>query len=280
MISFDFEYYKPTSINEAIQLFQSLVEQGKDPIYFSGGTEVITLGRVNQIQTDAVIDIKGIPECLVLKKDEQKVTLGSAQSLTKIREMQLFPFLNKAIVEIADHTARNKITLGGNICANIIYRETVLPLLLTNSEVAIASPNGLKQVPLQEVFNQKLNLEKGEFLVQVTTEQSEIDCPFVCVKKRRQWDVGYPLITTAALKKEGYIKAAFSGLSDYPFYDPMIEKSLNNKQLSKEERVDQALQQISVPILDDVNGSAEYRLFVLKNTMLDVLDELEGVGNV
>ncbi|MDV2583678.1 FAD binding domain-containing protein, partial [Alkalibacillus haloalkaliphilus] len=63
MISFDFEYYKPTSINEATQLFQSLVEQGKEPIYFSGGTEVITLGRINQIQTDAVIDFKGIPEC-------------------------------------------------------------------------------------------------------------------------------------------------------------------------------------------------------------------------
>ncbi|MDV2684046.1 xanthine dehydrogenase family protein subunit M [Alkalihalophilus lindianensis] len=280
MISFDFEYYKPTSINEATQLFQSLVEQGKEPIYFSGGTEVITLGRINQIQTDAVIDIKGIPECMILKKDEKKVTLGAAQSLNKIHEMQFFPFLNKAIVEIADHTARNKITLGGNICANIIYRETVLPLLLTNSEVVIASPNGLKQVPLQGVFHQKLNLEKGEFLVQVTTEQSEIDCPFVCVKKRRQWDVGYPLITTAALKKEGYIKVAFSGLSDFPIYDPMIEKSLNNKQLSKEERVEQALQQIFVPILDDVNGSAEYRLFVLKNTLLDVLDELEGVGHV
>ncbi|WP_078430546.1 FAD binding domain-containing protein [Alkalihalobacterium alkalinitrilicum] len=280
MISFDFEYYKPTSVTEATNLFQSLTKQGKDPIYFSGGTEVITLGRMNQIQTDAVIDIKGIPECLVLKKAEHKVTFGSAQSLTKIHEMQIFPFLNKAIVEIADHTARNKITLGGNLCANIIYRETVLPLLLTNSEVVIAGTGGLKQVPLQDVFDQKLNLEKGEFLVQVITEQSEIDCPFLCVKKRRQWDVGYPLITTAALKKDGYIKVAFSGLGTFPFRDKNIEESLNIKQLAIEERVDQALQQISVSILDDVNGSADYRLFVLKNTLLDVLDALEGGENV
>ncbi|WP_332697887.1 FAD binding domain-containing protein [Halalkalibacter lacteus] len=279
MISYDFEYYKPTSIEEASQLFQSLDEQGKEPIYFSGGTEVITLGRVNQIITGAVIDIKGILECLVLKKNENKVIIGAAQSLTKIREVQLFPFLSKAIVEIADHTARNKITLGGNICANIIYRETVLPLLLTNSQVVIASHNGLKQLPINEVFNQKLKLEKGEFLVQTITEQSEVDLPFLCVKKRRQWDVGYPLLTVAALTSNEYIKVAFSGLCSFPFRNQLIEESLNNKQLSKETRIEEAIQRIPAPILDDVQGSAEYRQFVLKNTLLDVLDAWEGEGN-
>lgn len=235
---------------------------------------------MNQIITGAVIDIKGIPDCLVLEKDENKVTLGAAQSLTKIREMKLFPFLNKAIVEIADHTARNKITLGGNICANIIYRETVLPLLLTNSQVVIASQTGLKQLPINQVFNQKLTLEKGEFLVQVITEQSEIKWPFLSVKKRRQWDVGYPLLTVAALKKNEHIKIAFSGLCSFPFRDKQVEECINNQQLSRETRIDEAIKRIPAPILDDVNGSAKYRLFVFKNTLQEVLDELEGEGNV
>jgi CO/xanthine dehydrogenase FAD-binding subunit len=280
MISYDFEYYKPTSIAEAIELFQSLDQQGKEPIYFSGGTEVITLGRVNKVITGAVIDIKAIPECRVLKKDENKVVLGAAQSLTKIREMKLFPFLSKAIVEIADHTARNKITLGGNICANIIYRETVLPLLLTDSQVVTASPVGLKQRPINEIFNQTLKLERGEFLVQVITEQSEVNLPFLSVKKRRHWDVGYPLITTAALKKNEEIKVAFSGLCSFPFRNKQMEESLNNRQLSMETRIEEAIQRIPAPILDDVNGSADYRVFVLRNTLHDVLDALEGEGNV
>jgi CO/xanthine dehydrogenase FAD-binding subunit len=280
MISYDFEYYKPTSIAEAIELFQSLDQQGKEPIYFSGGTEVITLGRVNKVITGAVIDIKAIPECRVLKKDENKVVLGAAQSLTKVREMKLFPFLSKAIVEIADHTARNKITLGGNICANIIYRETVLPLLLTDSQVVTASPVGLKQRPINEIFNQTLKLERGEFLVQVITEQSEVNLPFLSVKKRRHWDVGYPLITTAALKKNEEIKVAFSGLCSFPFRNKQMEESLNNRQLSMETRIEEAIQRIPAPILDDVNGSADYRVFVLRNTLHDVLDALEGEGNV
>ncbi|WP_025026511.1 FAD binding domain-containing protein [Caldalkalibacillus mannanilyticus] len=280
MISFDFEYFKPTSIKEAIRLYHELDEQGKKPMYFSGGTELITLGRVNQLETKAVIDIKSIPECLVLKKDATRVTLGAVQSLNKIREQKLFPFLDKVIVEIADHTARNKITLGGNLCANIIYRETILPLLLTNSQVVIASQTGIKELPITEVFNQTLKLEKGEFLVQTITENKEIDLPSLSVKKRRQWDVGYPLITVAALLKKGKIKVAISGLCEFPFRDPQIEECLNNQQVSKESRIKEAMDQISHPILDDVHGSAEYRLFVLKNTLEDILDALEGAKHV
>lgn len=280
MISFDFEYYKPASIKEATLLFKSLDKEGKDPIYLSGGTELITLGRDNQIMTRAVIDLKGIPECLVLKRKDGKIILGAAQSLTKIRNIDLFPFLNKAIIEIADHTARNKITLGGNICANIIYRETVLPLLLTNSEVVISTDDGLKQVPLNDIFHQKLKLKNGEFLVQVITDQHEVELPFLCIKKRRQWDVGYPLLTVAALKRKNQIQVAFSGLCSFPFRNKEIDESLNDQHVSKKSRVEEAIQRIPAPVLDDLHGSAEYRQFVLRNTLYDVLDALEGASNV
>lgn len=280
MISYDFEYYKPLSLNEATSLFQDLDQKGKDPIYFSGGTEIITLGRVNKIKTGAVIDIKGIPECVTLKKEEGKIILGSAQTLNKIREINYFPFLGKAIVEIADHTARNKITLGGNICANIIYRETTLPLLLTDSKFLIASSTGLKLLPIEDVFNQTINLQKGELLVQIITEEKNLQFSSLCIKKRKHWDVGYPLLTVAALKKNDYIRFAFSGLCSYPFRSIKMEACLNNMELSENLRIDEAIQQIPTPVFNNVNGSEGYRKFVLKNTLLDVLESLRSVKNV
>ncbi|ETI66445.1 hypothetical protein [Neobacillus vireti] len=42
MIPFDFEYYKPNTITDAIQTFQEIESQGKEVIYYSGGTEFIT----------------------------------------------------------------------------------------------------------------------------------------------------------------------------------------------------------------------------------------------
>ena len=280
MISYDFEYYKPSSIDEATSLFQSLDQQGKEPIYFSGGTEIITLGRVNKIKTGAIIDIKEIPECLVLKKEANKLIFGAAQTLNRVREAQYFRFLSKAIAEIADHTARNKITLGGNMCANIIYRETILPLLLTDSKVSIAGPRGLKQLPLNEVFDQTLKLQRGELLIQIMTEEKESELPFLCIKKRRQWDVGYPLMTIAALQKNRQIRFAFSGLCPYPFRNQKMEECLNNHALSKGARIEEAMQHIPAPVLKDVHGSEDYRKFVLKNTLLDVLDTIGGAEHV
>ncbi len=280
LIAFDFEYYKPSSVEEATSTFQSLGQQGKEPIYFSGGTEIITLGRSNRIKTGAVIDIKGIPDCLVLKKEDNMLTVGGALTLNKIREMQYFPFLSKAIVEIADHTARNKITLGGNICANIIYRETILPLLLTDSQIVIAGLDGVKQLPINDVFDQALKLQRGELLVQVITQEQNLELPFLSIKKRRHWDVGYPLITVAALKKDEFIRFGFAGLCSYPFRSEKMEESLNNQELHEEARIEEAMQHIPGTIMSDVHGSADYRRFVLKNTLLDVLDAMGGVKNV
>jgi len=280
LIAYDFEYYKPATVDEATSLFQALDQQGKEPSYFSGGTEIITLGRVNRIKTGAVIDIKGIPECMVLKKEANKLTFGAAQTLNRVRDVQYFRFLSKAIAEIADHTARNKITLGGNMCANIIYRETILPLLLTDSQVIIAGPAGLNQLPLNEVFDQTLKLQRGELLTQIITEEMESELPFLCIKKRRQWDGGYPLVTIAALKKNEQIRFAFSGLCPYPFRNEKMEESLNNQALSNEARIEEAMRHIPAPILSDVQGSEDYRRFVLKNTLLDVLDTKGGVKDV
>ena len=67
MIPYDFEYYKPSSIQEALNLFVELNKTGRKPVYFSGGTEIITLGRLNLVTGDAVIDLKEIPECNGIK---------------------------------------------------------------------------------------------------------------------------------------------------------------------------------------------------------------------
>lgn len=276
MISYNFEYHKPKSLNEAISLFQDLDKNKKSPIYFSGGTEIITLGRVNKIKTGAVIDIKEIPDCLLLRKDKGIITLGAAQTLNKIKESQYFPFLGKSIVEIADHTARNKITLGGNICANIKYRETILPLLLTDSKVLIAGPKGLKLSPIEDIFNKKLNLDRGELLAQIVIEEKELESFSLCIKKRKHWDVGYPLVTVSANKKDNFIKFAFSGLCAYPFRSKEMEENLNDRYLSQDEKIEKAINNIPDTVLNDVHGSDGYRKFVLKNTLIDILRSVEN----
>jgi aerobic carbon-monoxide dehydrogenase medium subunit len=273
MLAFDFDYVKPTSLKEALEIFTAFVQQGKTPMFFSGGTELITLGRIDLASADAVIDIKEIPECMVMQESEEYIVFGSALSLSQIEEANLFPLLTKTASEIADHTARGKITLGGNICAQIYYREAVLPFLLTDSQLIIAGPEEMKVVPIHDVFHEQLQLGKGELLVQIATERKFIDVPFVSIKRHQQWNTGYPLVTVAFLWMDGQVRVAISGLCPFPFRSREVESILNNQQVSLDERIHRVLEVIPGPILDDVEGSADYRLFVLKNLLMDVLSQ-------
>lgn len=280
MISFDFEYHKPASMEEAFQLHQSLRKQNKQPVYYSGGTEITTLGRLNLLKTGSVIDLKGIQECNRLEFQDNQLVIGASLSFSSLIESNLFPLLTQTIKEVADHTARSNISLGGNVSGQIIYREGVLPLLLTDSQVMVAGGEGLKQLSIHQVFDKQLQLEDGEFLVQFKIDQSCLEMPYVSVKKRKQGSVGYPLVTTAALKKEDQIRVAFSGLCSFPFRDQKLEEILNRKETAAEVRIAELLQLIPYPVLDDVEGSSEYRKFILQNTLIDMLNALEGEAYV
>ncbi len=276
MIAYDVDYYNPTTIEEATQLFHRLVEEGKKPVYYAGGTEIITLARSERLDLDAIINIKSIHECLLAYSDENEITLGAALSLTQVIKTNFFPLLNQTIAQIADQTSRNQITLGGNICGDIFYREAALPFLITESKAVIANRTGIKEYPFKSIFNQKLQLSNEDLLVQLKVKKNEVNFPFYTVKKRKQWDVGYPLITVAAVKKKEQLKVAFSGLCNFPFHDVNIDKRINDPSLTAKERLDGVLNALSSPVLSDVHGSMDYRHFVLKNLLQEVVDAFKG----
>ena len=43
------------------------------------------------------------------------------------------------------------------------------------------------------------------------------------------------------------------------------------------ERIEQAIAQLPSPIVNDIQGSGEYRAFVLKNVLLETMEVLEMV---
>lgn len=277
MIPFNFEYYKPDNISEAVKLFDQLDLKGKKPIYYGGGTEFISMARANNIYSEAVIDIKGIPECIIHELKEGELSIGSAVTLTKIAEANLFPLLGLTVKRIADHTIQDKITLGGNIAGTIIYREAVLPLLVSDSNVVIAGTNGIRIVPLIEAFRQRILLNRGEFIIKFIIKENFLNLPFLHVKRTKNDKIDYPLITLAALKCNNSINIAFSGLFQYPFRSILIEKHLNNASLQAEDRIIDIINGISDNILSDLNGSAEYKRFVLQIMLSEVIEKLEGV---
>ena len=276
MIPFDFDYYKPASIEEAVNIYGELALKNKRPLYYSGGTEIITFARNNHIDTSAVIDIKGIPKCMAFELREKEIVIGSSVPLSQISETNYFPLLKKVTLFPADHTTRDKLTIGGNICGTIIYKEVVLPLLISDCRLLIAGKKGNRLVEINQIFNRKLNLEAGELLVQIRIPRGNMQLPFYAVKVRNQGESGYPLISLAAVKKEGFIRVAVSGLCAFPFRSRKLEETLNNKTNTMPQRILESLKSLPGPILGNIQGSVEYKSFVFKNVLQEALELLEG----
>ncbi|MBM7644214.1 xanthine dehydrogenase molybdenum-binding subunit [Scopulibacillus daqui] len=276
MIGFDFEYYRPKTLAEAVNFYHMLKERGKRPVYYSGGTELITMARLNQVIFGSVIDIKGIPDTWIYGYSEQDLIIGSSISLTDLEEDRDFPLLSQTAGRVADRTSRNKITIGGNICGKIIYREAVLPFLLADSRVLIAGRNGSRIVPISNIFEQEVQLAEDEWIVQFLTDRSILSLPFFTVKKRKLDVIDYPLLTLAAIKKDEHIRVAVSGLCAFPFRSEAIETILNNRSMPKELRIKEAVDRLPAPVLNDWIASAEYRRFVFQNTLMEMFTALEG----
>lgn len=262
MIPFNFEYYKPNTIEEAVQLFNNLDSSGKKTIYYGGGSEFISMARMNNVYADAVIDIKGIEECNEYKLENGKLIIGAGVTLTKIAEANLFPLLSMAIKRIADHTMQGKITIGGNLCGTIIYREAVLPLLISDSKIIIGNQNGQRRLALKDIFHERLQLDKGEILVKIIVPEEFLSLPYLHVKRTKNEVIDYPLISMSALKNKNKIRMAFSGLGDFPFRAYEMEDILNAMPPERD-KIQKAIDSVKDKVKDSLSGSKEYKEFML-----------------
>lgn len=276
MIPFDFIYCRPDSLKEASDVYIQLRNEGKTAVYYAGGSEIITMCRSGSIRPDAVIDIKNIPECTVLKIDAQKLHIGVACTLNQIKESKFFPLLGLACGRIADHTNQCRISLGGNLCGTIIYRETSLPLMLSDADITLYGPEGQRTVPFLAVFNGRMQLKAGEFAVQVHIPDWALEARCAHIKRTANEKIDYPLVNVTALWKDGFMRAAFCGICSHPFRSGQIEAVLNDRSLSCDVRAEKVLGLLPEPPYGDVEGSGKYRAFILRNTLSSLLEDAEN----
>lgn len=278
MIPFDLFYYRPDTVDEALQAYGDLVRQHRHPAFYAGGTEILTRSRVQDVHIDAVIDLKAIPSLRIHRDDGQTLQLGAALRLTEVADLNLWPLLTATADRIADYTARRQITLGGNLLSVLPYREAVLPFLLMDSaKVELATQHRLQTRRFADVWDTALNLNPGEFLVSLRVDSQEArNLTFRSHKMTRLDWIDYPLVTIAlAQPASGRVRAAFSGWNSYPFHSSTVDQILSDVSRSPQARAADAVSNMPMPAVSDIHGSAEYRQFVTQYTLSDMLTELE-----
>lgn len=89
----DLVFYRPASLTEAVEAFAAARVEGREPAYYGGGTELLTLGTGGGGGKPgaAWVDLKGIPECSRCGEEGEELVFGAAASLNAVDGSGLFP---------------------------------------------------------------------------------------------------------------------------------------------------------------------------------------------
>lgn len=275
MIPFNFKYMVPDNAREAVQAWKEAEGQGENPLYYSGGTEIITLCREQKINPGTVIDIKKIPDCNIFSENGIS-TYGSALSLNEIAEKTSLQIVTKALTAIADHTIRNKLTLGGNIMGRLPYREGVLPFLILDGSATIASPEGTRTENFPEIFDKRMLLAKGELLLNVNIRALRKGEKWFFIRKEKAGRVDYPVLTACFAGSPGDIRMSISGAFSYPLRNRDAEIIINDSSQTVSKRSLEAASLLDSLFKSDFRASGQYRKHLLKLAITDALTYMEN----
>jgi CO/xanthine dehydrogenase FAD-binding subunit len=289
MIGKNFAYLRPDTLEEAYSAFMEAQQKGMEVVYLNGGTETVTYARQNKIHPDLVIELFRLAPLKVLSEEENQYVYGSALTLNQIIEAKRFPLFERA-AGIVDHTVRNKLSLGGNLLGRLPYRETVLPLLVSDARVRLYGAQGLRELPLEEVFDKRFRIKMGEILVDVRVPKTSTKGPHGYVRKTRLGSsVDYPIVTLCLVQRGSALRLATTGAFGYPLRSMEIEGLLNDQlsqatsslypRILSPETFTAIVKAASAEIVEDKRASAEYRTFLFKQALQEGLGALQTTAS-
>lgn len=273
MIATNFELLKPASIDEAIEARNA--RNGRAGLYYlAGGTEIVTMSRDGVMEPTVVIDLKEIPELRRVERDGDRLVIGACVTLNAVAEWNAFPLLSAAALGVADRTVRNSITVGGNIAGRLPYREAILPFLVCGATAQIAGPNGQREAALTELFDKRLKLEKGEFLVSLSVTREAAEAPSFYRRKTKDSRIDYPIMALSAAKFDSGIAFACSGVYSYPLRSVAAEKALAGASGGPGAKAEAAVAAAGMEPKSDMRAGADYRRMLLVRALSDAIEEL------
>lgn len=150
----DFEYFKPSTLSEAISLLAQYRGRAK---ILAGGTDLLIQMKQRNLTPEYLIDIKNISELDYIKHNEDEglkigalVTHNSLVNSAVIQEK--FSLLVEASLAVGTVQTRNRGTVVGNICNSSPSADTAPALIALDSRLKLISTIGERIVKIKDFF--------------------------------------------------------------------------------------------------------------------------------
>jgi len=152
MYSANFDYYRPTTLNEAV----SLLQKHKDAKLLAGGHSLLPAMKLRASAPSALVDIGRISGLSGISKDGGNLKIGAltthnavATSGTVKAECGL---LAETAAHIGDQQVRNRGTIGGSLAHADPAADYPTALLALGGSVTAMGPKGTRDIAVESFF--------------------------------------------------------------------------------------------------------------------------------
>src|SRR5205809_618847 len=153
MIAGEFEYFAPTTVQEAIRL---LAEHGHAAKILAGGQSLIPAMRFRLSTPETLIDINKLTDLQYVREDDGHLAIGALTREAMLEDSglvrQRFPLLADASHVIADPIVRNMATVGGNLAHADPANDHPAVMLAYNAQIVARGGKGTRIIPIDEFF--------------------------------------------------------------------------------------------------------------------------------
>ena len=267
MIPASFEYFSPSSVEDAIALLR---EHGEEAKILAGGHSLIPLMKLRLSEPGVLVDIGGIRELAGIRRDNGSVAIGSLTTYTAIGgadDLRGVDALTEAALAVGDVQVRNRGTIGGSLAHADPGADLPAAILALDAEIALKGPGGERTVRADDFFQGFFTSDVGEseILTEIRLAQTPARTGTAYVKFPNPAS-GYAVVGVAArlsLNEDGTVadaRVAITGAGDHTVRATAVEDALRGQQLSDEViAAASASAAEGIDTLDDIHASAEYR---------------------
>lgn len=263
----DFDFLRPKTLSELTGVLAET--NGR---ILAGGTDIIPKMRRAQLTESTLVDISEIKKLRFIRKQNQRIHIGSLTTHQEIANSSLLAAVNPALVAsaltVGCEQTRNRGTLGGNIANASPAADTIPPLLIFDTKVHLLAKSGERTIPLGEflVGPGKTNLIPGELIYAVSFHPLSGAWGVSFKKLGKRNGMAISVVSVAAsvvLGPDGRIKKSrlcLGSVAPKVVRSPKTEEKLLG-QFPTPEILDRAAQSCMANIapISDIRSTSEYR---------------------
>lgn len=147
-----FEHHEPTTIEEAINLLDSM----DDPTILAGGQSLVPMMRFRLARPETVVDLNGLTELDYVEETDGELRIGALARHVDIEQSEVIQdrygsFADTAPL-VADPQIRNRGTVVGSVAQSDPKGDWGSVLLAHDGVVVARGPDGTREVPSEEFF--------------------------------------------------------------------------------------------------------------------------------